>query len=68
MTNGVKEGRGVSPKLFGVDVDDMLLWLKEYGIGYHNVYVYCGGLGYADDLTLLAPTVKGLWKIVRCML
>ncbi len=43
----------------------MLLQLKVSGIGCHIGDVYCGGLGYADDLTLLVPTVKGLKKMVH---
>ncbi len=71
VTTGVKQGGVLSPTLFGVYIDGMLLQLKESGIGCHIGDVYCGGLGYSDDLTLLVPTVKGLkkWSMyVRSML
>ncbi len=58
VTNRVKEGAVLSPTLFGVYIDGMLHQLKESGIGCHIGDVYCGGLGYADDLTLLVPTVR----------
>ncbi len=57
MTNGVIQGRVLSPTLFGVYIDGMLLQLKESGIGCHIGDVYCCGLGYANDLTLLIPMV-----------
>ncbi len=43
----------------------MLLQLKESGIGCQIGDVYCLGLGYANDLTLLVSTVKGLKKMVH---
>ncbi len=63
VTNGVKQGGVLSPSLFGVYINGMLLQLKESGIGCHIGDVYCGGLGYADDLTLLVPPIKGLKKM-----
>ncbi len=65
VTNGVKQGGVFSPTLFGVYIDGLFLQLKESGIGYHIGHIYCDGLGYADDLTLLVPTVKGLKKMVH---
>ncbi len=43
----------------------MLLQMKESEIGCHIGDVYCGGLGYANDLTLLVPMVKGLKNILH---
>ncbi len=59
MTNGVKQCGVLSPTLFGVYIDGMHLQLKKSGIGCQIGNVYCGGLGCADDLTLLVTTVKG---------
>ncbi len=63
VTNGVEQGGVLSPTLFGIYIDGMLFQLKESGIGCYIGDVYCGGLGYADDLTLLVPTIKGLKKM-----
>ncbi len=60
MTNGVKQGGVLSPTLFGVCIDGMLLQLKEFGIGCHIGDVYCGGIDHANDLSLL---VKSLTKM-----
>ncbi len=35
MTNGVKQGGVLSPTLFGVYIDGILLQLKKSGIGCH---------------------------------
>ncbi len=67
VTNGVKQRGVLNPTLFSVYIDGMLLQLKESGIGCHIGDIYCGGLGYADDLTLLVPTVKGLEENGPCM-
>ncbi len=42
----------------------MILQLKE-SVECHIGNVYCGGLGYADDLTLLVLTIKGFTKMVN---
>ncbi len=65
MTNGFKQCGVLSPTLFGVYIDGMLLQLKESWIGCHIWDVYCGGLGYTDNLTILEPTVKGVKKMVH---
>ncbi len=53
VTNRVKHGRILSPTLFGVYIDGMLLQLKESGIGCHIGDVYCRRLGYADNFWYL---------------
>ena len=64
VSNGVKQGGVLSPTLFGVYVDGLLDTLKQKGIGCHVGDVFCGGLGYADDLILLVPTFKGLNGVI----
>ena len=64
VTNGVKQGGVLSPILFSVYVDDLLVELSKSGIGCHVGNNYVGCLSYADDLTLLAPTVKALQNMI----
>ena len=45
-------------------IDDLFVRLQESGIGCKMGDSYAGCLGYADDLSLLAPTKKGLQKII----
>lgn len=65
VTNGVKQGGVLSPTLFGIYVDGLLTKLKALGIGCHIGDVYCGSLGYADDLELLVPTINALKRMIK---
>ena len=63
--NGVKQGGVLSPVLFAVYMDELLMRLKKTGIGCHIGASFLGALAYADDLTLLCPTLKSLGMLVR---
>ena len=56
-TNGVKQGGVLSPILFGMYVDELLLRLSQSGYGCKIGHFYYGALGYAYDVSLLAPTL-----------
>ena len=60
VSNGVKQGGIISPILYCIYIDDLLLKLKNSGNGCTMGYNYCGALGYADDLILLSPTVSSM--------
>ena len=64
VSNGVKQGGVLSPILFSVYMDGLLLKLKQSGIGCHVGNWYVGCLAFADDITLLAPTLSALKKLV----
>jgi len=64
-TNGVKQGGVISPVLFVNYVDELLKRLKSSGLGCHVGHVYCGCIGYADDVTLLAPSKWALKKMLQ---
>ena len=53
MSNRVKQGGVLSPILFTVYINELLLKLEEEGIGCRVGNYYAGCLAYADDLTLL---------------
>ena len=59
-SNGVKQGGVLSPLLFTVYLDQLILALKESGIGCHLNGMFVGAFIYADDVTLLAPTSMAL--------
>ena len=63
--NGIRQGSVISPMLFCVYMDELLLRLKANNIGCCIGNKYLGGLGYADDLTLLCPSVKGLQEMLK---
>ena len=60
VSNGVKQDGVLSPILFNVYMDELLSKLKNCGCGCYIGNVFVGALGYADDVTLLSPTVSGM--------
>ena len=60
ISNGVKQGGVLSPVLFTVYFDVLLIRLKKSMMGCHIGNVFCGALSYADDIILLAPTLASL--------
>ena len=65
ITNGVKQGGVLSPILFAVYTDGLLSRLKDSGIGCVMGNQYVGALAFADDLTLLSPTLSGLKEMIK---
>ena len=57
MYNGVKQGGVISFHLFNLYIDPLLVQLSNSGYGCHIAGVYVGTLSYADDITLLCPSV-----------
>ena len=57
-------GGVLSPILFNVYFDEMLQRLQDHDIDCHVGTKSVGVHGYADDLTLMSPSVWGLQKAV----
>ncbi len=64
VVNGVKQGEVLSPHLFAVYIDGLLIRLEETGISCHMGIRFIGALAFADDLNLLAPTLSGLTILI----
>ena len=56
----VQQGDVFSPILFTIYLDDLLMGLKNLGIGCHWDGFFVGAVCYADDVALLAPSPSAL--------
>ena len=64
ISNGIKQGGNLSPYLFAIYIDPLLDILNKSRYGCHVGHLSCNVLSFADDLTILSPTVAGL----KCLL
>ena len=62
--NGIKQGGVLSPILFCVYMDELLSRLEKAKIGCHIGHHYMGAFCYADDVTLVAPSVGAAQKML----
>ena len=46
-------------------MDDLIVRLRRAGVGCHIGGVFCGVVGYADDLLLMAPSRSGMETMLR---
>ena len=60
VNNGVKQGGVLSPLLFCIYMDKLLVLLRSSQKGCYMGPHFFGALSYADDLVLLSPSKKGL--------
>ena len=60
ITAGVRQGGILSPDFYSIHVDDLLLHLEATGKGCYYHRVFAAALFYADDIAILAPSIKGL--------
>ncbi len=64
-SNGVKQGSVLSPILFTLCLDDLLNELENNREGCWIGKRYYGVVGYADDLKLMSPSLKGLQNMLN---
>jgi len=65
VTNGVKQGGVLSPLLFAMYLDVLLIDLSKSGYGCHIGKTFVGAVAYADDLALLSPSKHGLEEMIK---
>ena len=65
VVNGTRQGSVLSPALFSVYVDDLLLQLRKSKVGCYIGDMFFGAAGYADDIILLAPCRSAMAELVR---
>jgi len=64
MTNGIRQGSGISPYLFNFYVDLLNIQLSEAKLGCYVGEETLHNFSYADDLALLAPSASALNSLV----
>ena len=62
--NGAEQGGVLSPILFTMYIAKTLIIFRTSGIGCHIGSAYMGALSYADDITLLCPSIRGLDEMI----
>ena len=62
VSNGVKQGAIISPILFCVYLDVLLIELKKAGCFVGNWF--SAALAYADDVLLLAPSTRAMRRML----
>ena len=60
VSNGVKQGGILSPILFSIYMDGLIANLRLCGMGCRISRYFVGVIVYADDVVLLAPSVRAL--------
>ena len=65
MANGVKQGVVISPFFYSLYIDPLLDRLRMSGFGCHIKGVDMGALSYADDITIMCPSIGGLNEMLK---
>ena len=68
LTAGVRQGGVLSPLLFAVFVDDLLIKLRESSLGCHIKGICLNAVMYADDLPLMSISVCHLQRMAELCL
>ena len=55
----------LSPSLFSLYMDELVVKLRKLGLGCHISGVFFGAALYADDLVLLAPSRSALQQMLQ---
>ena len=67
VTNGVRQGAVLSATLYTIYVDELMKRLKKNQVGCEIGGLFAGALAYADDVTLLCPTIDGLRSMLKTL-
>ena len=66
VSNRVRQGGNLSPKLYSVYVDDISDYLVKSQIGCHIIDNVCViHVMYTDDIWLMAPSLAALQKLIN---
>ena len=63
VLSGTKQGGVLSPRIFTMYMDGLILLLRKKGVGCHILNVFLACILYADDLCLIAPS-RGAMQVL----
>ena len=64
ISNSAKHCGFILPLLFSLYIDELFILLKQSGFDCHVGLTYAGAFGYADDITLVAPSLSSLKQMI----
>jgi len=65
VSNSVKQGAVISPILFCIFIEGLLMALQNAGYGCYIGIVFLGVLAYADDIAIIAPTPVAMRAMLK---
>ena len=65
ITKGMKQGGILSPRLFNIFLNDLIIILKSINSGVRIHDFHLNVLAYADDLNLVSTTATGLQQLIN---
>ena len=65
INNGVKQGAIISPPLFGLYINPLLMKLQQCKQGCYMGNICANAFTYADDIVILAPTCTALNSLIK---
>ena len=65
ISAGVRQGGVLSPDLYGIYVDELITILQKANVGCYFCGLFAACLFYADDMAILAPSIKGLQHLIN---
>ena len=65
ISNGVKQGGCLTPSLFSIYLNNLIIHQRNSSICCKYGSEYMGVFGYADDLSLLCPSFTGIKEMLN---
>ena len=65
ISAGVRQGGVLSPDFYSIYVDELITKLRSLNKGCYFFDVFAAALVYADDMAILAPSIKGLQLLLN---
>ena len=65
VLSGIKQGGVLSPRIFIIYVNDLIVRLRTAGVGCHLFSLFVACIMYADDLCLIAPSRGAMQQLLN---